>query len=192
MFNLNRIGILLLLLVVVGTAAGVSCGETPDEAVVAVNTGPTPTRRPPATRRPTRTISPSDALRAAVDAQLGESDRAKSGRRLGALTFDGRTLQVTWGAADNLTVGMALSGIERDAADILQAAEASGIPYESAVLVVTFPLADPSGNVTEEEVVRAAYERATVNGINWDNFSPGNVFNIADELRMHPTLSAAR
>ena len=59
MFNLNRIGILLLLLVVVGTAAGVSCGETPDEAVVAVNTGPTPTRRPPATRRPTCTISPS-------------------------------------------------------------------------------------------------------------------------------------
>ena len=85
---------------------------------------------------------------------------------------------------------MALSASSATQPDILQAAEASGIPYESAVPSSPSP-ADPSGNVTEEEVVRAAYERATVNGSTGIT-SPGNVFNIADELRMHPTLSAAR
>lgn len=195
MINLNRTGaILLLILVVAGMGAYVTWSIFgPETSPTAVSDAePTPTRRPAATRRPTRTVSPSDALRAVVDAQLGESDRAETGRRLDTLTFDGRVLRVTWEAADNLTVGMALTVIERDAADILQAAAESGVPYETAVLVVAFPLADPSGNVAEEEVVRAGYERATVNRINWDGFSPGNVFDIADDLRMHPELSVVR
>lgn len=189
MNKLNRIGLLVLLLITVGVVA---CGaSSASEAPAAADGTPRPTRPPKATRRPTRTplpVSPSDALKAEIDELLGESDRGENGRKLTRLADDGRTLTVEWAAGDNLTVGMAMAVIEREAADILRLVDESDVGDGTVRLVVTFPLKDDYGNVKESQVVSADYSRETLGRINWGGLSPSSVFTIADSAVLHPDL----
>lgn len=182
----NRAGVLALLLLII---VGLTACTSPDAPAAVVSTRPPPaTRRPLATRRPTPTISPSDALKAEIDERLGDGDRNRNGRKLTRLADDGRTVTVEWAAGDNLTVGMALAVIENEAADILRLVDESGVVDGTVRLVVTFPLKDDYGNVTESQVVSADYSRETLGRVNWDGLSPGSVFTIADTAVLHPDL----
>ena len=138
---------------------------------------------------PTTPADPVEALRAAIDTALGESNR-DLGRKL--TTFDvrpdERTISVGWAADDNFSTGLIRSGLQLDTVAILKAIDAGNVPYDWVFLGATFALQDQSGNASEADVLTLAYKAATLDGINWDNFNRANVFDIADTFVLRPAL----
>ena len=168
-------GGLIVLLTVIGVFVGGS-----EESEVPQVTSPTTAPTPQAERSPRQTIGD------AVIKALGKSNREVEGafsdsHQVQAVVLsDERAVTVQWAINDNLTSGLRKGGARRDVVDILKAVHESGVPYESILVVGTFPLVDLLGNASETPVVRAVYDQSTVEQINWDGFQSDNVYRIAD------------
>ena len=71
---------------------------------------------------------------------------------------------------------------------MLKEIRSSGYRYSKIEVTGTHSLTDKFGNESDEEVVRARYERATVDKINWDKFRAENIYEIADDVWIHPAF----
>ena len=80
---------------------------------------------------------------------------------------------------------MIRTGARIDASNILRLIAESGLPYQTVEIQGTFPLADLLGNSEESIVIQAAYTRATLDRVNWDNFLYDNVFLISEGSMIH-------
>ena len=127
--------------------------------------------------------TPEQQLRSEVISELGSSNRDVN--RLQDLTYAESTMRVRWAIDDNLTQGMIRTGARIDASNILRLIAQSGLPYQTVEIQGTFPLADLLGNSEESIVIQAAYTRATLDRVNWDNFLYDNVFLISEGSMIH-------
>ena len=127
--------------------------------------------------------TPEQQLRSEVISELGSSNRDVN--RLQDLTYEESTMRVRWAIDDNLTQGMIRTGARIDASNILRLIAESGLPYQTVEIQGTFPLADLLGNSEESIVIQAAYTRATLDRVNWDNFLYDNVFLISEGSMIH-------
>lgn len=160
---------------------------------------------PPAAPAPEAKAAPKPApeeqwrlrLAAALDKALGKLNRKVDGvqyRRLYekgvevAKTASGPEISVAWMLNDNLTGGMIRYGGKMDVVKVLKIVHESGLPYVAINVRASFALTDKFGNREETHVVRASYFRATVLRINWEKFDSDNVYDIADSVRLHPTM----
>jgi hypothetical protein len=163
------------------------------ESTIAPTAEPTiaPTTEPTIapTTEPTVTVPPDVALRATIDAALGESNR-DLGQKLNLLDIrpEEGSISVGWAADDNFSTDLIVGGMKLDTVDVLKAIDASAVPYEWIFIGSTFAMQDQFGNPDEMEVLTLAYKKETVDRINWENFSFTNVFDIADTFVLHPAF----
>ena len=85
---------------------------------------------------------------------------------------------------------MIVTGIQGDIADMLRLVSQSGLlpDYQFVTISGKFPLVDKFGNTSNNIVITTAYNRSTIDKINWDNFLYTNILDIADDIYIHPTL----
>jgi len=153
--------------------------ETPDPGTA------TPTAQ-------TLAVAPIDELRLQIEASLGNGNRDIA--RLTAFDWSetDQTLIIKWAINDNLSSHLIMVGIQKDVTDMLNVISQSGLlpNYQFITFVGTFPLSDTFGNVAEERVVTASYDKTTVDKINWDGFQYPDVFAIADLVNIHPAMTS--
>lgn len=139
---------------------------------------------------PTAALAPIDQLKVNIEDVLGTSNREVP--RLTSFDWSDtdKSLIINWALNDNLTSSFIYIGMQKDVADMMQEIAKSGLlpEYRFVTFVGTFPLQDAFGNASEERVVTASYNKATVDKINWDNFLWDKVFVIADSVNIHPAM----
>jgi hypothetical protein len=138
----------------------------------------------------TTTASPERELQARVSKALGASNRKHSPRVTVSFPTPGERVILTWAINENLTEGLTKDTARLEAIKILQAIDKLGVDYSGAVLEGTYPLVDKLGNAAEETVVRASYDRATIDRINFENFLFKHVFDpdVASSAAIHPAF----
>lgn len=151
----------------------------------------TPTTAEPAPTTKPKPVPVEQQLRSALENVLGESNRNR--RRLPELSAPrGGYIVLTWAIDENLTEGLTKDTARLEGMKILktieEVEESNGNHYTGAFLKGTFSLVDKYGNTSEEIVVRAGYDKGTVNRINFDNISFKNIFDIADRGSIHPAF----
>jgi len=148
---------------------------------------PTDTPLPTDTPPPTATLPPEEALKQAIETELGDNNRDVV-PMVASFSFDATTgvVDVQWAINDNFTDDMRILGAKLDVSAILQQVQQSALPYTSVHAIGTFSLVDTFGNVSEQTVVDVTYLRETIEKINWENFLTDNMFEIADAAILHP------
>jgi len=169
---------------------------TPTSAIVQTETvTPRPTNTPKPTPTPLSTEDvhrlAADRLRVDIEEALGSSNRPGVERvnTVSVETGPNPQVYVEWAINDYLTEGLTKGGAQLELARILRTVGKSGIKYGSVRVQGTFSMRDPSGNVQEQVVVKAAYQRVTVQRVydaiveNWDK-----VYDVADTVWVHPAF----
>lgn len=191
--------------VLIATATSVPATNTAVAAPLPTNTPPPPapptntplpTNTLPPTAIPTATNTPDPvtALRSAIVAVLGDSNRGAERVAKVEIAALG-VINVQWAIDDNFSADWVKSGARSDAVEILKAIHASGLQRDLINLVGTFSMVDQFGKKTEDPVVWLTFSVDTVNQINWaDNafiFSglPKTIYEIADHSKIHDEFS---
>ena len=107
--------------------------------------------------------------------------------------FDGtasKIVLVYWDINDNLTNGMIRFGAKHDVELIWQAVAKSSISCREVTVYGSFPMVDLYGNSSKDIVLIVTCKGSTIQKINWANFLTDNVYNVADEVWLHPTFQA--
>ena len=165
----------------------------PPVTVAPTTTGASSTTEAPATTaKPTTTAKPVPSetiLRNAVAEPLGESNRDV--RRLPQFEAkEGEYTVLTWRINESLTEGLTKDSAHHDGVEILRAIK--GVPehdrYKGVALKGTYPLVDKYGNSKEQIVIRANYDRSTLEKINFDGIDFKTIFDIADSGSTHPAF----
>jgi len=198
---------ILIVAGIIGVLAGDPDSTSSSEATAAPTTvastvppttieEPATTAEPVTTAKPTTTAKPKPIpsktiLRNAVVEALGDSNRdVKRLPQFGAT--EGEYIVLTWRINENLTEGLTKDSARLDGVNILKAIR--NVPehdrYKGVAIKGTYSLVDQYGNASEDTVVRATYERRTLERI---NFEPGGVnfkqiFEIADSGSVHPAF----
>lgn len=144
---------------------------------------PTETPLPTDTPEPTATFTAEEALTAALADGIFIGDLVDVTQ-----SIDGEIITIEWDIADNLTEGMIRDGAKRDVAGMLEALQESGVEYGRADFVGFYELTLASGSTQRTAVVKAFYNKETVDGIDFAGFLPGNVYSLADQLDLHPAF----
>ena len=141
---------------------------------------------------PTVPLDPIDELRARIIASLGDGNRDIPRLTMFDWSETDKSLIIQWTINDNLTSNFIMVGIQTDITDMLKIISQSGLlpDYQFVTFVGTFSLRDSFGNVSEERVVTASYNKSTVDKINWPNFLYSDIFTIADLQNIHPAITA--
>lgn len=139
---------------------------------------------------PTSTPLPPDLqLKANLTNALGDSNRYDGDKLTDVqIIDDGAVIDVYWGVNDNLSDGWVKDGAKLDIVNILKTIRESSINYESVGVYGKFPLVDKLGNSSEGFVIKAKYNRVTVDKIKFDNLLAKNIYDIADEVWLHPAF----
>ncbi|WP_147274255.1 hypothetical protein [Bremerella cremea] len=105
------------------------------------------------------------------------------------LDLDSRKIiQVRFDIGDNLTDGMVKRGAMMDIEAILKAIDESGIYCGEVTVFGSFPLTDKYGGSKSEVVVKATYSGTEIDKVDWNGFLTDNVYEIADDVWMHPAF----
>ncbi|UAL29528.1 hypothetical protein K8W59_17525 [Nocardioides rotundus] len=120
---------------------------------------------------------------------LGDSNR-EDVERLSVFDYDKRTkvLSVQFAINDNLSEGMIKDGAKMAVTDILEAVQESDLKIKDVNIDATFSMVDDLGNASEDTVVRATYPSNLVDRINFENFDFEDVYDITDNIFVHPAL----
>lgn len=146
----------------------------------------TPTSPPTETPTVTPTLSPDQALITRIEETLGTLNRDGPSRV--TVSLDGDVINVKIAIGDNLTEDLIKRGAKVDIKDTLKAVDDAGASFSLINIEGTFSLADKLGNASEETVVWATYDAATVSQVNWPNFLTDNVYDIAMTYKLHPVF----
>ena len=152
---------------------------------------PTDTNTPlPPTNTPVATLNPKESLDHEIREVLGSSNRdVPRVEEVTPICVDsGCDITVKWAINDNLTSELRIYGAQRDATDILEAISNSELEIEYVRLAGTFSMVDSYGNVSEDIVLKLFFSPETIEKINFENFLPDNIYNIADGKDIHPEL----
>jgi hypothetical protein len=141
---------------------------------------------------PTATLEPIQDLQSRIKTSLGTSNRDIERLTEFDWSDSDKSLIIVWSINDNFTQDFIMIGAENDVTEMLKIIAQSGLlpEYQFVTFVGTFPLRDSFGNVTEDRVITASYDKTTVDKINWPNFISSDVFKIADLIGIHPAMTA--
>lgn len=135
-------------------------------------------------------------LRATIDEALGESNRSL-GRKLNLFSpglpgLIENSIIIGWAANDADSNALIREGMERDTLTVLRAVVESGIGYDAVLIGSTYPVTNQQFNITDEmEVLTLNYSRDALNGIDWENITSSEVFEVADLFILDPTIAEA-
>lgn len=105
-----------------------------------------------------------------------------------ALMPEKKVILVRFDLSDNLTNSMIKFGAKSDVANILRAVGESRINCAETTVFGSFPLTDKFGSSQKEVVVKASYSGETIKRIDWSGFLLDNVYEIAENVWMHPAF----
>ena len=156
----------------------------PDATAEVIEPEPTaePTSKPPATP----TSIPAD-LEQSINDLLGTQNMTKEIRLLD-FSNDAGIITVTWLINDNLTLNLTGVSAEKDAKEILQIIDESGLPYENVFLFGKAHTTDAYGNDDTAIALRANIAKDAIDQINWENILLVNLSEIAVSYQLHPDL----
>lgn len=187
--------VLVAFAVIVIIGAAVGGGEDEGDKVASTDSTAvktTTTKAPKATTTTAATVpsSPQEVLRKAIDKSLSDGNRGKGVERLGAVNFTpGGDIEVHWAINEGFTDGLTKDRARRDAVEILEGVRKSGVTdYDTLTIIGTYALVDQLGNSSEDLAVRALYDKATVDAINFDGFDFKNAFEVAEGAMIHPAF----
>jgi hypothetical protein len=168
--NWAILGAVILVLFTIGRLTN---NDTPSSSPVtsAAATSPAapkPTSKPAAAE--TAPVSSEQLLRDAVAKELGDSNR--NVERLPEFSApEGEYIVLQWAINENLTDGLTKDGARLDAVKILKAIKS--VPehdrYPGVAMKGSYLMQDKYGNAREQVVIRASYDRATLERMNLDN-----------------------
>jgi transposase len=169
--------------------AAPTTGASATAAPATSEIAPTTARSTPTTKA--KPVPVEQQVKDAVLKALGESNR--NVERLPEFSAPrGEYIVLKWAINENLTEGLTKDSARLDATKILKAikeVEAQiGNHYTGAFLKGTYLLVDKYGNESEEVVVRAGYDKATINRINFENVYFKDIFELADRGSVHPAF----
>jgi len=166
--------------------------------IAPVTTAAPTTTAPATTLQGTTTAAPTTAkpqpipLRQVVGNALGSSNRGKNPRPDQWDAPFGHTIILRWAIDDNLTEGLVKSGARLEVVKILKAIRShpdwTTKKYPGVTMSGTFTLVNDLGEESEDVVIRAHYDRATINRMNFDNIDFHRILNVADPVFIHPTF----
>jgi len=139
---------------------------------------------------PTQTAAPRSATKAKpIIPDAKAAVRKHLGERLIDYSYDpAGVIVVTWRIEVGLTDSLIRASARRDAAEILRRANGSSTGFNTITMLGIYALEDSFGNREDATVVALTFKRMTINKINWDNFLPENIYDIADEAKIHPAF----
>jgi hypothetical protein len=108
-----------------------------------------------------------------------------------AMPPDGSAVIVTLRSAENITEGLTKDSARFAIVGVLEAAAGAPLPDEVATvsIEVVHPLVDGYGEVTEQRVVLARFDRSTIGRIQFDTIDRAKIFTLANELWVHPAFA---
>ncbi|NIA07350.1 MAG: zinc-ribbon domain-containing protein [Actinobacteria bacterium] len=109
-------------------------------------------------------------------------------RRIHDINVNGDFVLVKFSINDNLANSWIKFGAKADIIDILKAVSKSQYPYSIIDVNGTFALTDKYGNSEESKVIQATYRRSTVERINWSGFDLENVYEVGEDIWLHPAF----
>jgi hypothetical protein len=173
--------VLIVLVVVVPIFTG--GGTAPTPTVTSGNFVP-PTTAPPAATTTSGAPSAADALRQAIQAELGEAGQVTS-----VVLAPGGQVVVTWeirpAGSRGLTVNNARFGVMRIMRAIQQSQVAAGGNAPTVRLLGRYQLPGSAAPVT---VVRLRFDPATVKAADFDDRRYLEAFKLADAATIHPAF----
>lgn len=146
---------------------------------------PKPTPTPEPTLTPTPTLSPVAKLNIAITEALG------SGKTVIDVSIGPEAepnLFVQWVIEDLRNEDWTKEGAQMDVKTILEAVAKSGLTYSNLSVMGRFVTWDQYGNASLDMVILAVYTHATIDRINWKGFLSDNVYDIADDVWIHPAF----
>lgn len=186
------------ILVVAGIIGALPGEDAPKSTPSASNAQPPPTAAP-TTMPPTTTPPRTKPMPVPVEQQLVDAVLKAVGgsnRNLDPLPeFSaprGEYIALTWTIDENLTEGLTKDSACLDGMRILKAIKRvearTGNHYTGVFLKGTYLLVDKYGHESEEIVVRARYDKTTINRINFENVNFRYIFDLADRGSVHPAF----
>jgi hypothetical protein len=166
----------------------VSPSSTPTPEPTTATPEPKKTPPPPPPPPPAPKPDPVAVLKDSIKTALGDSNRDDV-RRVKVTTSGkaGKPIEVTFAIDDNLTAKLMRYGARHDVVKILQETDQHATwKFSDLIVRGTFSMQDKLGNIEEDQVVFARYSRKTVHGINFENFDPDNVWEVAEVRAIHP------
>ena len=135
--------------------------------------------------------SPEQKVEKAVRKALGNDVNRDDVKRVQTVEYSDLTevLDVKFAINDNVTEKLTKASAKLDITDVLKAVQNSGVKVQFMNVEGTFALVDNLGNESEETVVRTSYQGNVVQKINFKNFLHKNVYEIADDVDIHPAFS---
>jgi hypothetical protein len=134
-------------------------------------------------------VTSEQLLHDAVAKELGDSN--PNLERLPEFSaHKGEYIVLQWAINENLTEGLTKDSARLDAVRILKAIKsvAEHDRYPGVAMKGSYSMQDKYGNVKEMVVIRATYNKATLERMNLDNIDFKTIFDIADIGSVHPAF----
>tara|TARA_R100001132_G_scaffold26057_1_gene26999 strand:+ start:634 stop:1188 length:555 start_codon:yes stop_codon:yes gene_type:complete len=137
-----------------------------------------------------------EAERLDKEKPLGTPERMKhevlqSVRTDGTTTIDqnGKELDILIRAKDVPVFGPSESGVQMEYAAILNALHRSGFQDFDTVSITSYaPMYNKLGNEETLQIASAAFDKSTLDSVNWENFIHPNLNSIARDITFHPAV----
>ena len=130
----------------------------------------------------------------AIREELGKSNR-DGVKRVDSIVYnnDGGlgAVVIRWAINENITDGLTKKGAKMDVSnmlEVIQKLQKQGLHVKAATFAGTYSLVDQLGNNSEDKVIQAAYGGSTIKQINFNNFLDKNVYDVADDVTIHPAF----
>lgn len=133
------------------------------------------------------------ALQNALDQALGESNRGL-GRKLNLFSpglpgLMEDSIIIGWAIDTAETNALIREGMERDTLTVLRVVAESGLDYDAVLIGAKYLMPIEHLNMIDEvEVLTVNYNRETINAIDWDTITPGEIFELADFFIINPAF----
>jgi hypothetical protein len=127
------------------------------------------------------TSDPKVALRESIIHTLGTNDK-KLPRliKISYSTPEAGDITIAWEINDHELPNTTKVNAQIDAANILKILEKSETRFIYVILIGTISTQDKFGHVDEMQVISLGFNKSKLDKINWDNFKPSDIYDLAD------------
>lgn len=128
------------------------------------------------------------ALRATLDEVLGESNRGL-GRKLNLFGpgLAANSIVIGWAADGAESNALIRESMQRDTLTVLRTVMASGLEYEQVGIGSQYLITVEQFDITDEfEVLTVSYQQDTLQSIDWDSITAGEIWSLADLFVINP------
>jgi hypothetical protein len=135
---------------------------------------------------------PAGVDRNSVEGSVYQELGKENNRGLPSVTMvaDGDPIVVVVPSHENLTEGLTKDSARMVIRDVIKAVNGY-LPGRAVRVVVTYSLVDSLGNASEDPVVAATFDGATLDSMNFDSIPLDLVLSSASNVVVHPTFGTS-